>query len=79
MGRDVRTVVLDLSTSPNIDLSGARMLGQVQSELSKQGIAFGLAGVHGSVRDILQLEKLDVAIEGAAARMEVADLVRAHG
>ena len=74
-GSAIRTVVLDLSASPNIDLAGVRMLGQLHKELRTRGIAFRLAGVHGNVRQFLQVEELDGVIEGAAARMKVADLV----
>ena len=75
----IRTVVLDLSASPNIDLAGVRMLGQLHKELQTTGIAFRLAGVHGNVRQFLQVEELDGVIEGAAARMKVADLVDSAG
>ena len=78
-GSAIRTVVLDLSASPNIDLAGVRMLGQLHKELQTTGIAFRLAGVHGNVRQFLQVEELDGVIEGAAARMKVADLVDSAG
>jgi len=74
-GRTIRTVVMDLSASPNIDLAGVRMLGQLHKELQTTGITFRLAGVHGTVRELLQVEELDRVIEGAAARMKVADLL----
>ena len=74
-GGAIRTIVLDLSASPNIDLAGVRMLGQLHKELQTTGIAFRLAGVHGNVRQFLQVEELDGVIEGAAARMKVTDLV----
>ena len=74
-GRAIRTVVMDLSASPNIDLAGVRMLGQLHKELQTRGITFRLAGVHGTVRELLQVEELDGVIEGAAARMKVADLL----
>ncbi len=76
-GSSFRIVVLDLSSSPNIDLAGVRMLAQLHRELQTTGIAFRLAGVHGNLRDLLQLEKLDGIIEGATARMDVAESVRA--
>ena len=76
-GSSIRIVVLDLSGSPNIDLAGVRMLAQLHSELQTTGIAFRLAGVHGNLRDLLQLEKLDGIIEDAAVRMDVAESVRA--
>jgi high affinity sulfate transporter 1 len=75
-GGSIRTMVLDLSASPNIDLAGVRMLGQLHKQLQTTGIAFRLAGVHGNVRDLLQMEKLDGVIEGAAARKDVAGSLR---
>jgi high affinity sulfate transporter 1 len=74
----IRIIVLDLSSSPGIDLAGVRMLGQLHKELQTTGVAFRLAGVHGSVRDLLQLEKLDGIIEGAASRVDVAESVKAR-
>ncbi len=78
-GSAIRRVVLDLSASPNIDLAGVRMLGQLHKELHTTGIAFRLAGVHGNVRQFLQVEELDGVIEGAGVRMKVADLVDSAG
>ncbi len=75
-GSAIRIVVLDLSASPNIDLAGVRMLGQLHKELQTTGIAFRLAGVHGNVRELLQMEKLDSIIEGAAARKDVVESLR---
>src|SRR6185436_10721362 len=36
----VRMVICDLSTSPMIDIAGARMLGNLQGEIAKRGVIF---------------------------------------
>jgi SulP family sulfate permease len=58
----IRLVVCDLSTSPNVDMAGARMLLALDEELAKRGIAFGVAEAHSGVRDILRIEGLDKKI-----------------
>jgi sulfate permease, SulP family len=71
----VNLVVLDLSTSPNIDLGGARMLGQLQEQLTKDGALLKLAEVHGSLRDLLQAEGLHTRIIGVERRLRTAALL----
>lgn len=55
----VRLVICDLSTSPTIDIAGARMLLNLQHELARRGIAFRLVEAHASVRDILRVEGVE--------------------
>jgi MFS superfamily sulfate permease-like transporter len=55
----VRLVVCDLSTTPNVDVAGARMLTKLHDELQSAGIAFRLASAHSTVRDILRAEGLE--------------------
>lgn len=68
-------IVLDLSTSPNIDLAGVRMLRDLHQQLELDGISFRLAEVHGYLRDLLHAEQLQGRIDGIARRMGVAQLV----
>ncbi len=62
---NIKTVVCGLSSSPFIDLAGARMLHDLHGELSSRGIAFQIVGARGQVRDVLQAdgmaEKTDIA------------------
>jgi sulfate permease, SulP family len=51
-----RLVVCGLSSSPFIDLAGAKMLGDLHGELSSRGIAFQIVGARGQVRDVLQAD-----------------------
>ena len=54
-----RIVICDLSTSPNIDIGGARMFDNLHGELSRRGIAFRLVEARASVRDMLRLEGVE--------------------
>jgi high affinity sulfate transporter 1 len=55
----LRLVVCDLSTSPNVDLAGARMLAKLHADLKAAGIELRMASAHGAVRDILRAEGLE--------------------
>jgi high affinity sulfate transporter 1 len=71
----VDLVVVDLSTSANIDLAGVRMLGELDEQVTKAKASLALAEVHGEVRDLLQAEGLGVRIPGIAQRMKIDALI----
>lgn len=50
--------ILDLSSSPSLDIAGARMLIKLANELEKQDTKLRIVGGLGTVRDILR--KLDI-------------------
>ncbi len=52
----VRLVICDLSTSPNVDMAGARMFLSLRDELDKRGISFRLVEARSTVRDMLRTE-----------------------
>jgi SulP family sulfate permease len=54
--KTLRLVVCDLSTSPAVDLAGARMFLDLHTELAKRGIILRLVEAHASVRDLLRME-----------------------
>jgi anti-anti-sigma factor len=68
-------VVIDLSTSANIDLAGVRMLGELDKQVVQAGASLALAEVHGDVRDLLHAEGLETRIPGIAQRMRIAALI----
>lgn len=72
---DLKLVILDLSTSANIDLAGGRMLRDLHQELAARGVNLKLAEVHGEVRDMLRAEGLQEQIEGIERRAGVAAMV----
>ena len=65
-----KLVVCDLSTSPAVDLAGARMLATLHKELQAAGIRLRLVSAHAAVRDILRAEGLEetVGISVAGSR-----------
>ena len=55
-GDALRLLVWDLSTSPYVDIAGARMLGEVQRELAARGAVLRIVEARASVRDLLRKE-----------------------
>ena len=74
-GVAIRLVVCDLSTSPYVDLAGARMLSRLGDELAKRGVALRLAETHATTRDLLRAEGLDAKVGGIDRFTSVADVV----
>ncbi len=71
----VDLVIIDLSTSANIDLAGVRMLRELDEQVAQAGASLSLAEVHGDVRDLLHAEGLETRIPGIAQRMRITALV----
>jgi len=55
---ELQRVVYDLSTTPYVDVAGARMLRRLHDELASKKIGLRVVGAHGEVRDRLRFEKL---------------------
>ncbi len=55
---DIRLVACDLSSSPYIDLAGARMLRDLHDELASRHVNFCIVGAHAQLRDLLLAEGL---------------------
>src|SRR6267143_1096455 len=55
-------VICDLSTSPNVDMAGARFFLSLHAELEKRGIALRLVEARSKVRDILRLEGVETKV-----------------
>jgi anti-anti-sigma regulatory factor len=68
-------MVIDLSTSANIDLAGVRMLSELDEEQKQTGASLALAEVHGDVRDLLHAEGLASRIPGIARRTRIGTLL----
>lgn len=73
--RDVRLVVCDLSSSPYVDLAGARMLASLADELGRRGIALRVAEARSTVRDGLRVEGVDEKVGGVDRFTSVADVI----
>jgi SulP family sulfate permease len=55
-GMGLRLVIWDLSSSPFVDIAGARMLGEVQRQIAARGIRLQLVEARSDVRDLLRAE-----------------------
>jgi len=73
----VRLVVCDLSTSPNVDLAGARMMAKLHAELQSAGIELRMASAHAAVRDILRAEGLEERAGYFGRRVSAVDVLDA--
>ena len=71
----VDRVICDLSTSPMVDLAGARMLLQLHKELGERGITLQVVEAHAAVRDILRAEGVDRVIGPIDRHVTLADLI----
>jgi ABC-type transporter Mla MlaB component len=71
----LKLVVCDLSTSPVVDLAGARMLATLYATLEAMGIRLRLVAAHAAVRDILRAEGLEERVGYFGRRVSVADVI----
>jgi high affinity sulfate transporter 1 len=73
--KTLRLVVCDLSTSANIDVAGAKMLLELQTELAKHGLVLRLVEAHASVRDLLRIEGIEDRVGRIDRFSTVADVI----
>ena len=71
----LKLVVFDLSSSPMVDLAGARMLGALEGALQEAGVALRLVGARATVRDILRAEGLEERMGTIDRRVSLADVI----
>jgi MFS superfamily sulfate permease-like transporter len=71
----LRLVVCDLSTTPAIDIPGARMLLTLHEALQAKGVPLRLAAAHAAVRDLLRAEGLEERVGYFGRRIAVADVI----
>ncbi|WP_270935306.1 SulP family inorganic anion transporter [Falsiroseomonas oryzae] len=75
----VRLVVCELSSAPNMDLAGARMLAKLQEVLAARGIGFRIAGAHGRVRDLLRRTGFAEALGGVGREVTLEAVIEEAG
>jgi SulP family sulfate permease len=71
----IKTVILDLNSSPHVDISGARFLKQLFIDLKKKKIALKIAEARSEVRDTLRSENLEDLLGHISRFVSVDDLV----
>jgi SulP family sulfate permease len=71
----IKTVILDLNSSPHVDITGARFLKQLFIDLKAKNISFKIAEARSEVRDILRSENLEDLLGHISRFVSVDDLV----
>ncbi|QBN17678.1 SulP family inorganic anion transporter [Flavobacterium nackdongense] len=71
----LKSVILDLNSSPYIDISGARFLKQLVIDLKVKSISLKIAEARSEVRDILRSEDLEDILGHISRFVSVDDLV----
>jgi MFS superfamily sulfate permease-like transporter len=74
-GTSLNRLILDLSSSPYVDLAGARSLASLQKDLAARGVDLRIVEAHAPVRDILRAEGLEEQMGKISRRHTVADAV----
>lgn len=71
----VKAVILDLNSSPRIDIAGARFLKQLFIDLKSRNISLKIAEARSEVRDTLRSENLEALLGHISRSVSVDDLV----
>jgi MFS superfamily sulfate permease-like transporter len=71
----VRFVVLDLSTTPRVDMAGAEMLKHLYEDLEARGVTFQVVEARAKVRDMLRTEGLEERLGHISRRHSLAEAV----
>ncbi len=71
----VRLLVVDLSSSPMVDIAGARMLFKLEQELGEAGSPLRLVGARAGVRDLLRAEGLEQRVGHIDRRLTLGDVI----
>lgn len=71
----IKTVILDLNSSPHVDIAGARFLKQLFIDLKKKKMSLKIAEARSEVRDILRSENLEDLLGHISRFISVDDLV----
>jgi SulP family sulfate permease len=69
------TVIWDLSTSPYVDIAGAKLIKRLYLDLKIKGIELKIAEAHASVRDMLRAEEVEHLLGHISRKLSVDDLV----
>ncbi|WP_264565961.1 SulP family inorganic anion transporter [Flavobacterium sp. N3904] len=71
----LKNVILDLNSSPRIDIAGARFLKQLFIDLKAKNISLKIAEARSEVRDTLRSENLEALLGHISRSVSVDDLV----
>jgi MFS superfamily sulfate permease-like transporter len=72
----VRLVVWYFGTTPYVDLAGAELLGEIEADLSKRGIALRFTDARGPLREVLQSAGLEARVGPILPATSVSQVIR---
>lgn len=73
---DFKRLILDMNSSPIIDISGARFFRRLTDDLNAKGVTLQIAEAHSEVRDMLRSENLEELLGHISRFVSVDDLVK---
>jgi sulfate permease, SulP family len=71
----VKLVICDLSSSPTVDIAGARMLATLCAGLADAGIRLRIVAAHAYARDILRAEGLELQVDEPGRRASINEVI----
>lgn len=71
----LRLVVCDLSNSPHVDVSGAKMLAKLHQELVDRGVQLRIVEAHAKPRDLLRAEGLEGQVGYFGRHLSIAQAI----
>jgi len=71
-------VVFDLSTSPQVDLAGVRMLGELHDRLAERDVGLEPVEMHHAVRELLRAEGMEKRFGKISRKITCAGAVEEH-
>jgi sulfate permease, SulP family len=71
----LKTVIWDFSTTPYVDIAGAKLIKRLYLDLKSKGISLKIAEAHASVRDMLRAEEIEYLLGHISRKVSVDDLV----
>lgn len=75
-GKSIKTVIWDMNTSPQVDISGAKLLKRLFIDLKEKNITLKIVEARAEVRDKLRSENLDELFGPINRYYSVHDLVK---
>ncbi len=75
-GSEIKSLIMDMNSSPTIDITGARFLKRLTSDLKDKGITLKIAEARSEVRDKLRSENLEELLGHISRFVSVDDLVQ---
>jgi SulP family sulfate permease len=76
MDSSLKTVIMDLGTSPYVDRAGAKMIKRLYFDLQTIGISLRIAEALATVRDLLRSEEIEHLVGHISRKDSIDDIVK---